>query len=235
MSGGRFLGAGPVTRRAWLARSLGALGGAVLSARLGSAEARPPESPPPPAALPPALPIDVAVAGLEPGPGAAAVPVRDRAWIEAQLAEAGRIFAPHGVSYVLANVRDLAPRHARLENRDDRDALAAELRRGVVNVFLVASLRDVDDPVLLRQGVHWRHRRDPARRYVIVAATAGRSTLAHELGHYLGNPHVSVVDNLMSYQRSDGGTVFLDDKQGKRSLSTARRLLQSKELVALPP
>jgi len=142
---------------------------------------------------------------------------------------------PHGVSFALAGVRDLDGRHARLEDRDDRDGLAAELRRGVIQVFVVASLRDVDDPVLLRQGVHWRHRRDPSRRYVIVAATAGRSTLAHELGHYLGNPHTTVVDNLMSYKRSNDGRVFLDDTQGKRSLSTARRLLRSKELVPVAP
>jgi hypothetical protein len=224
-----------MSRRALLARSLGALGAAALGGRPAPAEARPPE----PLPLPPPLPVDVAVAAFDPAagapPGSAPTPVRDRAWIEAQLAEAARLFGPHGVSFVLAGVRGLPGRHARLETRDDRDALSAELRRGVIQVFVVASLRDVDDPSLLRMGVHWRYRREPARRYVIVAASAGRSTLAHELGHYLGNPHTSVVDNLMSYQRSDGGTVFLDDKQGKRSLATARRLLRAKELVPLPP
>ena len=224
-----------MSRRALLAQSLATLGAAALGGLPTSAEARPPE----PLPLPPPLPVDVAVAALDPEPGAAPgsapTPVRDRAWIEAQLAEAGRLFVPHGVSFVLAGVRALPGRHARLETRDDRDALSAELRRGVINVFVVASLRDVDDPALLRMGVHWRYRRDPTRRYVIVAASAGRSTLAHELGHYLGNAHTSVVDNLMSYQRSDGGTVFVDDTQGKRSLSTARRLLRAKELVPLAP
>jgi hypothetical protein len=222
-------------RRALLVRSLAALCAAAVTGRPPPAEARPPEPLPPP----PPLPVEVAVAELEPEPAAAAgtpaAPVRDRAWIEAQLAEAGRLFVPHGVSFELAGVRALPRRYAKLETRDDRDALSAELRRGVINVFVVGSLRDVDDPALLRMGVHWRFRRDLARRYVIVAASAGRSTLAHELGHYLGNAHTSVIDNLMSYQRSDGGAVFLDDKQGRRSLSTARRLLRSKELVPRSP
>ena len=35
------------------------------------------------------------------------------------------------------------------------------------------------------------------------------TTLAHELGHFLGNGHAYVKNNLMSYER-DGGEVFLD-------------------------
>ncbi|MEZ4468886.1 MAG: hypothetical protein R3F43_31770 [bacterium] len=42
--------------------------------------------------------------------------------------------------------------NARLEDRADRNALGAFLQGGVVNAFIVASLRDVDDPTLLRQG-----------------------------------------------------------------------------------
>ena len=54
------------------------------------------------------------------------------------------------------------------------------------------------------------------------------------LGHFLGNPHSYVKNNLMSYDR-DGGKVFLDDAQGQKARKTARALFASKELVATKP
>jgi hypothetical protein len=39
--------------------------------------------------------------------------------------------------------------------------------------------------------------------------------LAHELGHFFGNAHSTVVDNVMSYDRRTGST-FFDEAQGRR-------------------
>ncbi len=171
----------------------------------------------------PTLPLEIAVA---PDAGR---PVRDDAWIDAQIAEAERLFGPIGVHFRKAAQRPLADKYARLETRRDRDALAAELRKGVINVFLVASLRDVDDPRLYRMGVHWRHTVETRKRFIILSAEALPSTLAHELGHYFGNPHTSVLNNLMSYQRN-GAEVFLDDKQAARTRAFARLYVRSGEI-----
>ncbi len=176
----------------------------------------------------PTLPLSIAVA-VEGGR-----PVREDAWIDAQIAEAERLFGPIGVHFRKTAQRALPERFARLETRRDRDALDAERVKGVVNVFVVAALRDVDDPRLYRMGVHWRNSRTPAHRYVIVTAEALPSTLAHELGHYDGLAHSATVNNLMSYQRSGEG-VFLHPQQATTVRAYARQAFASGELSPAPP
>jgi hypothetical protein len=159
-------------------------------------------------------------------------PVRDEAWIDAQLSEAERLFGPIGVHFRKSAQRALTldARFARLETRKDRDALDAVRVKGMVNVFVVASLRDVDDPSLYRMGVHWRNGATPAHRYVIVTADALSTTLAHELGHYNGLGHSAVVDNLMSYHRA-GERVFLLGTQVSAVRTFARLAFASGELT----
>ena len=65
---------------------------------------------------------------------------------------------------------------------------------------------------------------------MIVAASALPSTLAHELGHFFGNGHSKVRDNVMSYDRS-GATVFFDAAQKRKIKTFARIFLRSKEIV----
>jgi hypothetical protein len=176
----------------------------------------------------PALPVSVAVA-TESGK-----PAQGGAWIDAQLAEAERLLGGAGVHLQKAALRALPESFAHLETRRDRDALTAQLQPGVINVFVVASLRDVDDPSLHRMGVHWQPRGTPRRHYVIVAASALPSTLAHELGHFFGNGHSAVKNNLMSYDR-DGGAVFLDATQQGKIQAFARIFLRTKEITPAPP
>jgi hypothetical protein len=160
-------------------------------------------------------------------------PVRDQAWVTEQIGEAERLFGAFGVHFVQASDARLPASAAHLETRDDRDGLAAFAVRAEVNLMIVGSLRDVDDPSRMRMGVHWRDRKAPSKHYVIVAADARKATLAHELGHFFGNGHSTVIDNLMSYERS-GADVFLDADQIRRIRSFAKMYLASKELVAIP-
>lgn len=205
-----------ISRRALLAAALSAtLLAAPWPVLAGGAAAPPPI---------PALPLSIAVAEVD------GRPARDEAWIDAQIAEAVRLFGPLGVPLRKDSARSLAARYARLETREDRDALAAEVQAKKINVMIVESLRDVDDPSLYRRGVHWRNRKTPAKRYVIVAAGAGAATLAHELGHYFGLGHSSVTDNVMSYAWT-GAEVFLDDAQAARIRSSARMYLDAKLLA----
>jgi hypothetical protein len=150
-------------------------------------------------------------------------------FIAEQLGQANQLFGGFGLSFEdrvdhgsILNLTDL-------ETRQDRNALAGQLAKGSCNVFFVGRLRDVDDPQRHRMGVMWRNLANLKQKYVIVSSQARETTLAHELGHYLGNGHSSVMNNLMSYER-DGGDVFLDENQGAKARKTARALFASKEL-----
>lgn len=173
------------------------------------------------------LPIVAHVAQRD---GASVVP---EGFVAEQLARANAIFAPYGVQLALQATATLPAEHAALETRADRDALGARARRGAIDLFVVASLRDVDTPSELRRGVHWRSRVHPGARYVIVSAIAGPNVLAHELGHYLGNrAHSDVPGNLMSYVATDALPV-LDRAQQRRMRAALAKSLASGELRAL--
>jgi hypothetical protein len=205
-----------ISRRAMLSAGLSVAGALALSPRRAGAAAPPI----------PALPLAFAVAED------AGAPVRGEVWIAEQLAEVDRLFSPLGLQLRKATSRSLPAELAALETRADRDALAVHLESKRINVMIVASLRDVDDPRLLRMGVHWRHRKTPAKHYVIVAASARPSTLAHELGHFFGLSHNDVTDNLMSYSRT-GTPPFLDDAQAERVRGMARMYVGTKLLAPL--
>lgn len=159
--------------------------------------------------------------------------VQDSAWQQAELAEAERLYAPLGVHFRVVSERTITTPRAHLETRADRDALAVDCAPKAINVFVVASLRDVDDGVSVRRGVHWRSSQHPSQRYVILSAIAGPSVLAHELGHYFGNGHSAVTDNVMSYERT-GAEVFLDARQAATIRSAARLVLTSGEVTLAP-
>ena len=170
------------------------------------------------------VPLSIAIAHVDGGP------VVEDAWLDEQLAHADRAFAPSGVCFEVAERRVLGPPHTALETRADRHALGALVERGRANVFVVASLRDVDDPSLLRMGVHWRSRGRFRRHFVIVAASAWQTTLAHELGHFFGNPHHPTPGNLMSYEGRVETSGF-DAVQVRRIVARLRGLLRSREIV----
>jgi hypothetical protein len=171
----------------------------------------------------PALPLSIAVADVD------GAPVQDDTWLAGQVASSNRLFGAWGVTFDTVEVRSLEPRFTKLETRADRDALAELRKPHVINVFVVQTLRDVDDPSRYRMGVHWRKLTDLTQNYVIVAASALPTTLAHELGHYFGNGHQTVVNNLMSYRRDDG-EVFLDAAQGAIIRQRAQTFLATQKL-----
>jgi hypothetical protein len=171
-----------------------------------------------------ALTIDVQVVRAD------GKPVVPDQFVPERIASANRIYEPYGVRFVQGALLDLAAEHAALEDAADRDALGAEVRPHVINCFVVRSLRDVDEPERMRRGVHWHSHAYPGAHYVILSSIAGADVLAHELGHYLGNPkHSETAGNLMSYQRGDVPP-FLDDAQIKRMERTIRGYLKSGEL-----
>lgn len=151
-------------------------------------------------------------------------PVADGTFVDERLAVAAPIYAEHALSFVEAKPRTPVVGRADVVTRDDRDSFAPLCEDGVVNVFVVRRLEDVDEPGRSRMGVAWRCLRDPTKRYVVMAAYARPAVLAHELGHFLGNPHSKVKNNLMSYEHEEGARIFLDAAQGRRARETARAL-----------
>jgi hypothetical protein len=186
-------------------------------------------APPAPAASSPTFPIAITVA-VENG-----APARDDAWIATQIDDANALYAPRPIDVRFRRTlrKEMSAVHAQMHTREDRDALGALMEKNVIDVFVVAALEDVDEPGRYRKGVAWTQRTTGAR-YIILSAAAPRTVLAHELGHFFGNGHSSVPDNLMSYTRT-GGKVFLDDDQVARVHAFAAKFLAAGRLADVGP
>jgi hypothetical protein len=157
-------------------------------------------------------------------------PVVEAAFIDERLERANQIFAPYGVAFVRTRLQPLAAEHAVIESRADRDALGVEVGRGVIDCFVVRSFRDVDDPTEMRRGVHWHSQTHAGAHFVILSTIGGPNVLAHELGHFLGNPqHSQVPGNLMSYEHGTGLPV-LDATQIRQLERALRGYLARHEL-----
>jgi hypothetical protein len=190
-----------------------------------------PKPPAPPKAPEPLAPLALSIA-VAVDEGSAVV---GDEWLATEVREANRLLGPHGVQVRPSERRSLGASFVAIETAEDRDRLAGELARAVVNVFVVRSLRDVDKPDHMILGVRWRQRRNTDKDYVILSSIASPTTLAHELGHFLGLGHSPVDNNAMSYRRSDPSAVAFDARQGTTMLATARRLVRSKRIATVQP
>lgn len=150
-------------------------------------------------------------------------------WVEAQIAEANRLFGPLGTRFRWTKDRELADAHREMHTRKDRDALAKLSEGPVIDLFLVHALEDVDEPGRMRRGVCWTG--PGGRRYLVMSKIAGESVLAHELGHFFGNPHSTVVNNVMSYAHDGAALPFFDDAQAAIIRAFSTRFLAQKRLL----
>lgn len=157
----------------------------------------------------------------------------DDAWIQGQIDEANRLFGPLGTRFRAVREKPLAARHATLRTREDRDALTPLTELGMIDVFLVSELEDVDEPGRRRMGVCWTGK--GGKRFIVVSRRARPLVLAHELGHFFGNrQHSDVVNNVMSYTH-DGGEAFFDERQMATIKRFSERFLRSGRLFDVGP
>lgn len=120
-------------------------------------------------------------------------------WVAEQVTEANRLFAPIGVGFRVASAEAVDARFANVETRLDRDLLGRdEHTLGVVHVFVVRRLADVDVAGEVIRGVHWRDRSQTSRRWIILSSIASPMVLAHELGHFFGLPHTKHRESIMN-------------------------------------
>jgi len=116
----------------------------------------------------------------------------DLRWLSEQFKEANRLFKALGVCFELTELLSHPKGDARVRTREQRSALGSrgQFQKGVVELFIVDRLDDVDIPDAYIRGVHWRHPDDRAhRRWIILSRIARPLVLAHELGHYFSLPH----------------------------------------------
>ena len=122
----------------------------------------------------------------------------DVAFVTAQLEQANAHHGPAGLGFEVVEVELLPATATDIVTRSDRDLLGHDRwQRGLVDVYIVSSLANVDEPGAIR-GVHWRSRKDRARRWVILSRISAPRVLAHELGHYFGLAHSTVPASLMN-------------------------------------
>lgn len=151
-----------------------------------------------------------------------------------------RIFASTGLRFRVLPAQKLHLPSPNIAGRSGRDALALAVPQtpGTIDVFVVASVGDVDDPRKEVAGVHWRYlglsKGNRGRRYIILSANAADSdTLAHELGHWFGLVHVKDPANLMCPGGKRNGQA-LTRAQVRTISSTCQKSFQTGELKDLP-
>ncbi len=138
-------------------------------------------------------------------------------WAE-EMRQADLLFAPANVRFVQSGEVRTEDAVGLVDDRDARDRLAqfVEMTRAgepsQIHVFVTDRLADVDAPGE-RGGVHWRFRRQRNTHYIILSSHTWPTTLAHELGHYFGNPHSRTPNNIMSYERDGTTPPFFDSQQ----------------------
>lgn len=163
-------------------------------------------------------------------------------WFAAQMAVAQDQFAKIGVGFQLIKALPMPTdvvANGVVQTRADRDRLGENdrIHRGVVSVFVVHELHDVDQDGMIR-GVHWRHQTGNGQRWIIVSKIAPGLVLAHELGHFFGLPRSKEAASLMNKTPRDtppSSEWTFTDKEQKIMKKRTRAMLKTGFLSPIRP
>ncbi len=130
---------------------------------------------------------------------------RDLEWFQKHWLEANRLFIPIGVCFKIVEVIQHSSTDWHMKTRAQRTRLGrgkGRLQRGMIDLFIVGKLADVDRLGEYIRGVHWRAPKDRKnRRWIIISRIARPLVLAHELGHYFSLPHSKALSSIMNKTR----------------------------------
>jgi hypothetical protein len=151
-------------------------------------------------------------------------PVQSPEHFAAHVAFANELFANIGVGFEAVSVQAEDGDKVDVETRSDRDALGKDgFSRGVVHVYLVGKLADVDIEGEVIRGVHWRFRPDTAKRWIILSSIASPLVLCHEMGHFFGLPHSHYKVSLMNKKPAPGRPPWPERVFAKPELQKMKR------------
>ena len=123
-------------------------------------------------------------------------------WLATQLREVNRHFDKIHTAFRIVKAEEIGAQYAHIATRDERDDLGRDrFSKGVIHLFLIEQLDDVDAPGEQIRGLHWRQRSKISKRWVLLSAIAPPMVLAHEFGHFFGLPHSSYAASIMNKRR----------------------------------
>jgi len=179
--------------------------------------------------------IPVTVHMLSDDEGAAAGAEEVDRW----LTKASELMADAGVTFRAASLKTETMDSAIVPSVAVRNQLVSRAKfDGTIHLYVARKVSDIDKEGGWIAGVHWRYwgskKSMKGQHCVILSASAcGVETLAHEFGHFFGEPHTKAPDNIMCSPGRRAGATFSAAQITRIKADLAARL-RSGELRSSP-